>query len=210
MSERVVPLQSVEVDRPLRNQDTLTELLRILAQNGHRPTGGQQAALKDTPRRWWKAIGEMTEGYKVDVAKLLSVQFADVPADEMIVVTGIEFASLCEHHLMPFVGTATVGYLPHGHRVVGLSKLARLVEAHARRLQVQERMTTDIDHAIQEHLRPLGSGCIVRATHSCMACRGVRKQGAAMITSSISGNFRDPAVRAEFFALSRCQRGSEA
>jgi GTP cyclohydrolase I len=183
--------------------EMLNGLMTVLQQQGHTPVGGQLAALQDTPRRWWKAIIEMTDGYKVDVPTLLAVQFDDVPSDEMVVLQGVPFTSLCEHHLMPFVGEATIGYLPAATRVVGLSKLARLVDAHARRLQVQERMTSDIVTDLMKHLQPLGAGCVVRATHSCMSCRGIRKQGASMVTSSLQGRFREPEVRAEFLALAR-------
>lgn len=186
-----------------RDSDMLHNLLDVLVENCHRPAGGQMEALRGTPRRWWKAIAEMTDGYAIDVAQLLSVQFDEVPNDEMVVLTGVTFTSLCEHHLMPFTGTATVGYLPTTARVVGLSKLARLVDAHARRLQVQERMTSDIATDLMKHLQPLGAGCVVRATHSCMACRGIRKQGAEMVTSSLQGRFREPEIRAEFLALTR-------
>lgn len=186
-----------------RDADMLGDLREVLRVNGHVPQGAQLLALHDTPRRWWKAIEEMTSGYRVDAAQLLAVQFDEIPSDEMVVLLGVPFTSLCEHHLMPFVGTATVGYLPAAKRVVGLSKLARLVEAHARRLQVQERMTADIVADLMAHLRPLGAGCVVRAAHSCMACRGIRKQGAEMVTSSLQGVFRDATVRAEFLALAR-------
>jgi GTP cyclohydrolase I len=156
--------------------------------------------LQATPRRVCGALAEMTAGAGVDIAALLGATFGDVAYDEMIVVQDIEFVSLCEHHLLPFTGTATVGYVPRD-RVVGISKLARLVDAFARRLQIQERMTSDIAGAIAEHLDPLGVGVVVRAEHSCMACRGVRKR-APLITSAMLGVFRDVGeARAEFLAL---------
>jgi GTP cyclohydrolase I len=117
--------------------------------------------LRETPRRVIDAWLEMTSGYEVDVAELLAVQF-DEQSDELVLVKGIEFTSLCEHHVLPFVGTATVGYIPR-HGVVGLSKLARLVDVYARRLQVQERMTRQIADAIDAHLSPLGVGVVLRA-----------------------------------------------
>lgn len=181
-----------------RLRDTLARNTRVAIPEG------QLRALWDTPRRFWRAIEEMTTGYAVDVAQLLAVQFDDVPCDEMIVLRGIPFASLCEHHLMPFTGEATVGYLPHPpKRVVGLSKLARLVDAHAKRLQVQERLTTDVVADLMTHVKPLGAGCVVRATHACLSCRGARKAGAEMVTSSLQGVFRDDTVRAEFLALAK-------
>jgi GTP cyclohydrolase I len=157
--------------------------------------------LLDTPARVVRALREMTSGYSVDPAELLSVAF-DVSFDEMIVVRAVEFTSLCEHHLLAFTGTATVGYIPNGRGVVGLSKLARLVECYARRLQVQERMTQQIAQALQSFLDPVGVGVVVRARHSCMGCRGVRKPGAEMVTSSLLGAMRDePQTRAEFLTL---------
>ena len=155
--------------------------------------------LEDTPRRVVDALVEMTAGYREDPKAILERTF-DVPYDEMVVVTDIEFTSLCEHHLLPFVGTASIGYLP-GARVVGLSKLARLVLCFARRLQVQERMTQQIAGAIQKYLGPEGVGVIVRAEHACMACRGVERR-APMITSAMLGSFREkPEARAEFLTL---------
>lgn len=157
--------------------------------------------LRDTPARVVRAMYEMTRGLTEDPAELLATTF-DVQSDEMVVVTGIEFVSLCEHHLLPFAGTATVGYLPV-QRVVGLSKLARLVDLYARRPQVQERMTRQITDALDSHLAVLGSACVLRATHSCMSCRGVRKT-AQMVTSSLTGALREqPETRAEFLALAR-------
>lgn len=179
--------------------DSVTATIRA-ALRQHVPNEGQRAALARTPQRWQRALVEMTAGYDVDVRELLAVQFDDVPCDEMVVLRGIDFASVCEHHLMPFVGTAAVAYLPSDRRVVGLSKLARLVDAHARRLQVQERLTSDVAGDLMQHLRPLGAGCVVRARHACMACRGANKPGAEMVTCALLGNFREPGVRAEFLS----------
>lgn len=155
--------------------------------------------MKETPDRLVRALREMTSGYKSDPEAILSKRF-EADYDEMVVVRDIEFYSLCEHHLLPFHGTATVGYIPHG-KVVGLSKLGRLVECFARRLQLQERMTEQIATAIEEHLAPLGVGCVVRAHHLCMAMRGA-KCPAEMVTSSLSGLMKEEAaVRAEFMSL---------
>jgi len=157
--------------------------------------------LRDTPRRVVSALMEMTEGGSLDPASVLGTTF-DVPYDQMVVVAGIEFTSLCEHHLLPFEGEAVVGYLPTD-RVVGLSKIARLVEAYARRLQVQERMTQQIAQTMQDVLSPSGVGVVLRARHSCMACRGIRKR-ADMVTSALLGAMRDDGqAREEFLALSR-------
>lgn len=184
-----------------RDTPFLAHLLGVLVENGHSPAPAQRSALIATPGRWWRALQEMTAGYKVNVVELLAVQFDDVPADEMVVLRNIEFVSLCEHHLMPFHGVAAVGYVPSGNRVVGLSKLARLVDAHARRLQVQERMTNDIAADLEKHVHALGAACVVRATHDCVACRGVRKQSAEMVTSALRGSMREEAARSEFLRL---------
>lgn len=155
--------------------------------------------LVDTPARVVRALRELTMGSYEDPADILSTTFA-VDCDELVVVRDIPFASLCEHHLLPFTGTATVGYLP-GERVVGLSKIARLVACFARRLQVQERMTVEIAEAMLTNLNPRGVGVVVEARHSCMSVRGVRSSG-SMVTSSLLGRLRtNPSARAEFLNL---------
>lgn len=160
--------------------------------------------LRATPGRVARAFAELTQGYAMDPAAILATTF-DEKFDEMVVLRGVRFTSLCEHHLLPFTGTATVGYIPSpGGGVVGLSKLARLVECYARRLQVQERMTEQIGDALAEHLSPQGAGVVLRAHHSCMGIRGVRQTEAEMVTSALAGVLRDdPAARAEFLALAR-------
>lgn len=156
-----------------------------------------------TADRVRRALTEMTAGYGVDVAALLARQF-DHHHDQMIVVTGVPFVSLCEHHLLPFTGSVTVGYLPANGQVVGLSKLARLVHAYARRLQLQERMTDQIADAMVEHLAPEGCGVVVTGTHSCMTHRGAMAVGATMTTSALRGTFRDDLPqRTEFLAHHR-------
>lgn len=155
--------------------------------------------LLNTPKRVAKALLEMTGGLRMDAAAVLATTF-DVPYDELVLVTDIRFASLCEHHLLPFTGVAHVGYLP-SHRVVGLSKVARLVDMYARRPQVQERMTQDIAAALAHHVKCRGVGVVVKATHQCMACRGVMKPEARMVTSCLLGVMREGHVRAEFLAL---------
>ncbi len=155
--------------------------------------------LQETPDRLVRALKEMTVGYKGDPKEILSKRF-EASYDEMVVVRDIEFYSLCEHHLLPFHGKATVGYIANG-QVVGLSKLGRLVDCYARRLQLQERMTMQIAQAIQKHLEPAGVGCVVRARHLCMAMRGA-KCPAEMVTSSLIGLMReDGKAREEFMAL---------
>lgn len=174
-------------------EDAVVRLLEYVGENPARD------GLLDTPKRVVKALTEMTEGYHVDISKLLEVRF-DVAFDEMIVVRDVPFTALCEHHVLPFTGYATVGYIPSGG-VVGLSKLARLVEAFARRLQVQERMTVEIADALVDNLNPIGAGVVVRAVHSCMTMRGIRKQ-AEMVTSNLRGAFlTEASARAEFLAL---------
>ena len=158
--------------------------------------------LLDTPKRVAKAFREMTEGYAQNPKDILATTFGD-RTDEMVVLSGIGFYSLCEHHLLPFFGTATVGYMP-GERVVGLSKLARLVHCFARRLQIQERLTNQIADALMAHLLPRGAGVVIHAHHQCMGARGVRQPGAQMTTSALLGSFRsDATLRREF--LSRAE-----
>jgi len=155
--------------------------------------------LLNTPKRVCKAFKEMTSGYSANIAEILAVSF-DVKYDELVVVRNVPFNSLCEHHMLPFTGTATLGYLPQ-NRIVGLSKLARLVDAYARRLQVQERLTKQIADAMNEHIQPLGCGVVMRGNHSCMSCRGIQKQG-EMVTSALHGTLRTEAIqRQEFLSL---------
>ena len=157
--------------------------------------------LADTPRRVLKAWGEMTAGMFEDPIGVLGTVFHE-QYDEMVIVTDLPFVSLCEHHVLPFTGTATIGYVPNG-KVVGLSKLGRCLDVLSRRLQVQERLTVQVAAAINDALDPLGVGVVLEAQHSCMACRGVRKPG-RMVTSALLGTMRDEAeCRAEFLALAR-------
>jgi GTP cyclohydrolase I len=160
--------------------------------------------LADTPRRVAAALTELTAGQGEDPGRWLATVF-DVSwaHDEMIALRGMDFASLCEHHLLPFTGTVTVAYIPaEGAGVVGVSKLARVVDGYARRLQVQERMTTQIADCLEKHLDTRGVAVAVRATHLCMSLRGVRKPGADMVTNVLRGAFReDLRARAEFMAL---------
>lgn len=174
----------------------------VLAYLGY---GCDSDGMTDTPRRVVRALSEMTSGRLLDPAEPLSRTFAagDSDHDELIAQTGIEFVALCEHHLMPFTGTATVAYIPQPHApVVGLSKLARVVDIYARRLTMQERMTRQITTALDTHLDTLGSACIIRSTHACMGLRGVRKPAAVTVTSSLTGVFReDASAREELLAL---------
>lgn len=160
-------------------------------------------ALDKTPNRWIDAMKEMTVGYAVDVSKLF-VDFdpegKSAQYNEMITLDNIQFTSLCEHHLLPFTGVAHVGYIPH-ERVVGVSKMARLVDAYAHRFQLQERMGRQVADAMDEFLKPRGVGVVIEAVHQCMQCRGVRKR-ATMKTATMLGCFMDdPATRGEFYSL---------
>jgi GTP cyclohydrolase I len=172
-------------------------VVRLLEYVGEDPT---REGLLDTPKRVLKAFREMTEGYKKDPGEILSTVFNE-DFDQMVCLHNIEFVSMCEHHLQPFRGTAAVGYIPNG-QVVGLSKLARLVDAYARRLQVQERMTEQIAAAMNEHLAPAGVAVYIEAHHSCMGNRGVRKHEGRMVTQKLTGLMKDDAAaRAEFMGL---------
>lgn len=159
--------------------------------------------MRETPERIARAWRDMTSGYREDPAKILVRTFDADGYDEIVALRGIAYQSLCEHHLLPFTGTVDLAYLP-GPRVVGLSKLARLVDCYARRFQIQERMTRQIADAMEEHLGARGVAVIVHGTHSCMTARGVLKPGTVMVTSEMRGAFREePAARAEVIALLR-------
>jgi GTP cyclohydrolase I len=183
-----------EADRLLALEG-ISAMLRLAGEDPTRP------GLLRTPSRVLDAWMEMTER-PGDPAALLATTFDDAgPVDEMIVVGPMPFSSVCEHHLLPFTGHAWVGYLPNAEgRVVGLSKIPRLLEHFARRPQVQERLTSQITAALDHHIHPLGSACVIRALHSCATLRGVRKP-APMTTSSITGRMRESAPRAEFLGL---------
>jgi GTP cyclohydrolase I len=153
-----------------------------------------------TPKRVAAAYAELFAGLREDPRRHLRVTF-DERHSEMVVLRDIPFASMCEHHLLPFTGRAHIGYIPNG-RVVGLSKLARLIEGYARRPQVQERLTSEIANALVEELHPTGCGVMIEASHSCMTIRGIQKAGATMVTSAMRGSFRARAeTRAEFMAI---------
>lgn len=166
---------------------------------GEDPT---REGLQGTPDRVVRSYEEFFAGYAVNPVELLNRTFEEVESyDEMVVLTGIRVESYCEHHLVPIIGEATVAYLPQD-RVVGISKLARVVEAFSKRMQIQEKMTRQIADTINEGLKPKGVGVVIRAAHQCMTTRGVHKPGVGMVTSALVGKFReDPTVRAEFLAL---------
>ena len=180
---------------------------QILREIGEDP---DRQGLLGTPGRVHRMYAELTAGYHVDPGRLINGAIFDVPTTrEMVVVKEIPFYSLCEHHLLPFFGTAAVAYIPDG-RVIGLSKIPRIVEMYARRLQVQERLTSQIADFLMEHLRPKGVGVVMEATHLCAVMRGVRKPGTVMTTSHVLGVFRaNDKTRAEFLAhLQRAAPGA--
>ena len=170
----------------------------LLAEIGEDPS---RDGLVRTPERVRRMYDELTAGYRVDPDALMNGARFSVDYDEMVVVRDIEFFSLCEHHLLPFVGKAHVGYLPRGS-VIGLSKIPRIVDMYAQRLQIQERLTVQVADFLMERLEPKGVACVIEATHMCTMMRGVKKQEATMVTSSMTGTFRrDARTRAEFMGL---------
>jgi GTP cyclohydrolase I len=180
------------------DHDIEAALRTLLAELGEDP---DREGLRRTPERMRRMYDELTSGYRTDPGALINEARFEVDYDEMVVVREIEFFSLCEHHLLPFYGHAHVGYLPRG-RVIGLSKIPRIVDMFARRLQVQERMTQQIASFLMEQLDPKGVGCVLEASHLCTMMRGVRKQQAEMVTSSMLGTFRrDARTRNEFLKL---------
>ena len=183
----------------VETRTSLTEAVHaLLAEIGEDPS---REGLAGTPERVRRMYDELTAGYHVDPDALLNGACFNVDYDEMVVVRDIEFFSLCEHHLLPFIGHAHVGYLPRG-RVVGLSKIPRIVDMFAKRLQIQERLTVQVAEFLMERLEPKGVACVVEATHLCTMMRGVKKQEATMVTSSMTGTFRrDARTRAEFMGL---------
>jgi GTP cyclohydrolase IA len=176
---------------------------RILRDLGEDP---QRDGLRKTPERVAKSLRYLTSGYQQDVDKVLNGALFSVAYDEMVIVRDIEVFSLCEHHLLPFFGRCHVAYLPR-RKVIGLSKIPRLVDVFAHRLQVQERLTTQIAQTIMEKVRPQGVGVIIEARHLCMIMRGVEKQNSVAVTSAMLGVFRDNAqTRQEFLNLVRSRQ----
>jgi GTP cyclohydrolase I len=179
------------------------QLLKELGEDVYRE------GLERTPERVEKALRYLTAGYRMDVHDVLNDALFVEDYDEMVVVKDIDFASLCEHHLLPFVGQAHVAYMPW-KKIVGLSKIPRLVDMFSRRLQVQERLTTQIATTLNDMLQPRGVAVVIEAIHLCMVVRGVEKQNSKAVTSAMLGVFRDRAeTRAEFLSLIRSGRGLE-
>jgi GTP cyclohydrolase I len=171
---------------------------QLLAELGEDPT---REGLLNTPKRVEKALKFLTSGYDTDVDEVLNGALFSVEYSEMVIVKDIDFYSLCEHHLLPFFGKCHVAYIPR-NKVIGLSKIPRLVDVFARRLQIQERLTSEIAETIREKISPLGVAVVMEATHLCMSMRGVEKQNSFAVTSSMLGAFRDNArTRMEFLEL---------
>jgi GTP cyclohydrolase IA len=191
-------------EKPVDSKETIADLMRkIIALVGEDPN---REGLRKTPERFEKALKFLTSGYNQSVETVLNGATFSVHYDEMVVVKDIEFFSLCEHHLLPFFGKAHVAYLP-SKRVLGLSKIARLVNMFARRLQIQERMTQQIAQSIEEKISPEGVGVIIEARHLCMQMRGVEKQHGQAVTSAMLGSFRhNKQTRDEFLSLVRSKK----
>lgn len=175
--------------------DLYRQIIEHIGEDPHRE------GLLDTPKRAAKAMADLTRGYRQDLDTVINNAIFTTESDEMVIVTGIEFYSLCEHHLLPFLGHCHVGYIPDG-KIIGLSKIARIVDVFARRLQVQEMLTHQIATALMDKLAPQGVGVVMEARHMCMMMRGVQKQNSSMKTSAMVGSFRDDLnTRNEFLAL---------
>lgn len=181
---------------------TVAEMIHeILSRLGEDPS---REGLVNTPVRVEKSLNFLTKGYDEDPNQIMRGALFDVDYDEMVIVKDIEMFSLCEHHMLPFFGKVHVAYIPNG-KVIGLSKIPRLVEVFARRLQVQERMTRQIADAIQEAIEPQGVGVVIEARHLCMMMRGIEKQNSSTVTSAMVGCFQERETRAEFLSLVRQQ-----
>jgi GTP cyclohydrolase I len=189
----------VKVMHPKLEETSIAPLIKeVLGRLGEDPG---RDGLRQTPDRVDKALRFLTSGYRVDIHKIVNGALYEVKYDEMVVVKDIEFFSLCEHHLLPFFGKIHVAYLPR-KKVIGLSKIPRIVDAFARRLQIQERLTQEVAQTIQETIDPLGVGVICEARHFCMMMRGVEKQHSGAMTSAMLGGFRtQKKTRDEFLAL---------
>lgn len=189
-----------EHDHPSGEESIEGNITRILEYIGDNPS---RDGLKDTPRRVIKSYKELFSGYGKDPREIFTVfDGPDQKYDSMVLLKDIELYSTCEHHMLPFYGKAHVAYIPDGGKIVGISKLARLVDLFARRLQVQERICEQVTETLMQHLQPKGAACVIEATHMCMCARGVGKQHSSMVSSSLKGVFRtELAVREEFMNL---------
>jgi GTP cyclohydrolase I len=203
---KIADSDQIDIAVPAAIQDMEPTIRELLSQLGENP---DRNGLQETPRRVAKALTYLTQGYHQDIDTLLNDALFPIQYDEMVIVKDIDFYSLCEHHLLPFFGKCHVGYIPRKH-VVGLSKVPRIVDMFSRRLQVQERLTVQIAHTIQEKLNPHGVGVVMEARHLCMSMRGVEKQNTVAVTSEMLGVFRkQQQTRDEFLKLIR-QRGGDS
>jgi len=204
MAKRKKDAGRPRIERPSR-AEVEAAFRTILRWTGDDP---DREGLLETPARAARAYEEFFRGYDEDPAAILRKTFEETGGyDEMVVLRGVRFESHCEHHIVPIIGRAWVAYVPNG-RVVGISKLARIVEVFAKRLQIQEKLTSQIANAINEVLQPKGVAVVIEAAHQCMTTRGVRKPGVTMVTSRMLGEFRDnPATRREFMSLIQGQHG---
>src|SRR6187399_3477944 len=186
----------------------MKDLVRqLLAAIGEDP---DREGLRETPRRVDKSLTFLTSGYRADIDEIVNGALFTVEYNEMVMVRDIDVYSLCEHHLLPFFGKCHIAYIPDG-RVIGLSKIPRIVDVFARRLQVQERLTSQIADTISQRVAPLGVAVVVEATHLCMSMRGVEKQSSVTVTSAMRGVFhKDPRTRAEFLELIHYRGGATA
>jgi len=191
--------RTVRMDEGLSEFSTQEMYREILSRLGENPS---RQGLLATPERAEKAMAYLTKGYDEDPTKILRGALFDEDYDEMVIVKDIEMFSLCEHHMLPFFGKVHVAYIPKG-KVIGLSKIPRLVEVFARRLQVQERLTRQIADAIQHAIQPQGVGVVIEARHLCMMMRGIEKQHSSTVTSAMVGCFRQEETRSEFLSLVR-------
>jgi GTP cyclohydrolase I len=191
--------RAIEIEEGLGEFSTQEIYRELLSRLGEDPT---RDGLQSTPARVEKSMTFLTKGYDEDPVKILRGALFDVDYDEMVIVKDIEMFSLCEHHMLPFFGKVHVAYIPSG-KVIGLSKIPRLVEIFARRLQVQERLTRQIADTIQEVIQPQGVGVVIEARHLCMMMRGIEKQHSSTVTSAMVGCFRQKETRAEFLSLVR-------
>jgi len=195
----------LEIEEGLSGHSTAEMYREILSRLGEDPN---RDGLLATPTRVEKSMAFLTKGYQEDPTKILRGALFDVDYDEMVIVKDIEMFSLCEHHMLPFFGRVHVAYIPNG-KVIGLSKIPRLVEVFARRLQVQERLTRQIADSIEEAIAPQGVGVVIEARHLCMMMRGIQKQNSSTVTSAMVGCFRQKETRSEFLSLVR-QPGAAA
>src|SRR5579875_3599706 len=197
MAKPAILRKVLETDlEQVSTQELYREILRRFDEDPSRD------GLIRTPERVERAMSFLTKGYREDPAEILRGALFDVDYDEMVIVKDIEMFSLCEHHMLPFFGKVHVAYIPQG-KVIGLSKIPRLVEVFARRLQVQERMTRQIADAIQDAIAPQGVGVVIEARHLCMMMRGIEKQHSSTVTSAMVGCFREKETRSEFLSLVR-------